>query len=176
MNKQIIDGMAMKRALTRITYEIIEENKGTEGLVLVGIKTRGEFIAKRIADQMSKLENVDVPVFGIDITGYRDDLQDDANMEETKVVDELPIDLDDKRIVLIDDVFYTGRSIRAAMDALMDLGRPQSIRVAVLIDRGHREMPIRPDFVGKNVPTASEEKVQVKMNEVDSEDSVELIK
>lgn len=176
MNKQIIDGMAMKRALTRITYEIIEQNKGTENLILVGIKTRGEFIARRIASQMAKLEGATVPVFGLDITGYRDDLQDDQTATESKVADHLPVDIDDQRIVLVDDVFFTGRTVRAAMDALMDQGRPQSISVAVLIDRGHREMPIRPDFVGKNVPTASQEKIKVNMTEVDDEDNVELIK
>ena len=176
MNKQIIDGMAMKRALTRITYELIEQNKGTENLILVGIKTRGEFIARRIASQMAKLEGATVPVFGLDITGYRDDLQDDQTATESKVAGQLPVDIDDQRIVLIDDVFFTGRTVRAAMDALMDQGRPQSISVAVLIDRGHREMPIRPDFVGKNVPTASQEKIKVNMTEVDDEDNVELIK
>lgn len=176
MKKQIIDGMAMKRALTRITYEIIEQNKGTENLILVGIKTRGEFIAQRIASQMAKLEGAEVPVFGLDITGYRDDLQGGQTATESKVAGQLPINIDDQRIVLVDDVFFTGRTVRAAMDALMDQGRPQSISVAVLIDRGHREMPIRPDFVGKNVPTASQEKIKVNMTEVDDEDNVELIK
>lgn len=176
MDKQIIDGMAMKRALTRITYEIIEQNKGTQSLILVGIKTRGEFIARRIASQMAKLEGAKVPVFALDITGYRDDLQDEQAATESKVTGKLPVDIDDQRVVLIDDVFYTGRTVRAAMDALMDQGRPQSISVAVLIDRGHREMPIRPDFVGKNVPTASHEKIKVNMTEVDGEDNVELIK
>lgn len=176
MDKQIIDGMAMKRALTRITYEIIERNKGTQGLILVGIKTRGEFIARRIANQMAKLEGAKVPVFALDITGYRDDLQGDQAAVESKVTGKLPVDIDDQRVVLVDDVFYTGRTVRAAMDALMDQGRPQSISVAVLIDRGHREMPIRPDFVGKNVPTASTEKIKVHMTEVDDEDNVKLIK
>lgn len=176
MDKQIIDGMAMKRALTRITYEIIERNKGTQGLILVGIKTRGEFIARRIANQMAKLEGAKVPVFALDITGYRDDLQGDQAAVESKVTGKLPVDIDDQRVVLVDDVFYTGRTVRAAMDALMDQGRPQSISVAILIDRGHREMPIRPDFVGKNVPTASTEKIKVHMTEVDDEDNVKLIK
>lgn len=166
----------MKRALTRITYEIIEQNRGTENLILVGIRTRGEFIARRIACQMAKLEDAEVPVFGLDITGYRDDLQDCQTGTESKVAGHLPIEIDDQRIVLVDDVFFTGRTVRAAMDALMDQGRPQSIRVAVLIDRGHREMPIRPDFVGKNVPTASQEEIKVNMTEVDDQDNVELIK
>ena len=176
MDKQIIDGMAMKRALTRITYEIIEQNKGTQNLILVGIKTRGEFIARRIASQMAKLEGTEVPVFALDITGYRDDLQDEQAATESRVTGKLPIDIDDQRVVVFDVVVYNGRTVRAAMDALMDQGRPQSISVAVLIDRGHREMPIRPDFVGKNVPTASHEKIKVNMTEVDDEDNVELIK
>lgn len=176
MEKQIIDAMAMKRALTRITYEIIEQNKGTQGLILIGIKTRGEFIARRIANQMVKLEGAQVPVVPLDISGYRDDLQDDQTATESKVDVHLPVAIDDQRVVLVDDVFYTGRTVRAAMDALMDQGRPQIISVAVLVDRGHREMPIRPDFVGKNVPTASQERVKVNMTEVDAVDNVELIK
>lgn len=176
MEKQIIDAMAMKRALTRITYEIIEQNKGTQGLILIGIKTRGEFIARRIANQMAKLEGAQVPVVPLDISGYRDDLQDDQTATESKVDVHLPVAIDDQRVVLVDDVFYTGRTVRAAMDALMDQGRPQIISVAVLVDRGHREMPIRPDFVGKNVPTASQERVKVNMTEVDAVDNVELIK
>lgn len=176
MEKQIIDAMAMKRALTRITYEIIEQNKGTQGLILIGIKTRGEFIARRIANQMAKLEGAQVPVVPLDISGYRDDLQDDQAATESKVDGHLPVAIDDQRVVLVDDVFYTGRTVRAAMDALMDQGRPQIISVAVLVDRGHREMPIRPDFVGKNVPTASQERVKVNMTEVDAVDNVELIK
>lgn len=176
MEKQIIDAMAMKRALTRITYEIIEQNKGTQGLILIGIKTRGEFIARRIANQMAKLEGAQVPVVPLDISGYRDDLQDDQTATESKVDGHLPVAIDAQRVVLVDDVFYTGRTVRAAMDALMDQGRPQIISVAVLVDRGHREMPIRPDFVGKNVPTASQERVKVNMTEVDAVDNVELIK
>ena len=176
MEKQIIDAMAMKRALTRITYEIIEQNQGTQGLILIGIKTRGEFIARRIANQMVKLEGAQVPVVPLDISGYRDDLQDDQTATESKVDVHLPVAIDDQRVVLVDDVFYTGRTVRAAMDALMDQGRPQIISVAVLVDRGHREMPIRPDFVGKNVPTASQERVKVNMTEVDAVDNVELIK
>lgn len=174
MSKQIIDAMAMKRALTRITYEIIEKNKGTSQLVLVGIKTRGEFIAQRIAEQMNKLEGATVPVGALDITGYRDDQLNQA--AQSQVQGSLPVPIDDRRVVLVDDVFYTGRTMRAAMDALMDRGRPQVIQIAVLIDRGHREMPIRPDFVGKNVPTANREAIKVNMTEIDHQDMVELIK
>lgn len=175
MAKQIWDALAMKRAITRITYEIIEKNKGTDDLVLVGIKTRGVFLAKRIHDRIQKLENVDVPVDELDITLYRDD-RHDASLKQDPVVnsDKINIDINNKNVILIDDVIYTGRTIRAAMDALMDDGRPSSIRVAVLVDRGHRELPIRADFVGKNIPTSTDEQVAVNMVEKDGKDSVEL--
>lgn len=175
MAKEIWDALAMKRALTRITYEIIEQNKGTDDLVLVGIKTRGVYLAKRIHDRIQKLEGVDVPVGELDITLYRDD-RHDASLKQDPVVnsDQVDVNIDDKRVVLVDDVIYTGRTIRAAMDALMHVGRPSSIRVAVLVDRGHRELPIRADFVGKNIPTSADEQVAVKVIEKDGKDSVEL--
>ena len=173
MAKEIQDALAMKRALTRITYEIIEQNKGTDDLVLVGIKTRGVYLADRIHDRIQKLEGVDVPVGELDITLYRDD-RHDASLKQDPVVnsDQVSVDIDDKHVVLIDDVIYTGRTIRAAMDALMHVGR--SIRVAVLVDRGHRELPIRADFVGKNIPTSADEQVAVNVVEKDGKDSVEL--
>lgn len=176
MAKQIWDALAMKRALTRITYEIIEQNKGTDNLVLIGIKTRGVYLAKRIHDRIQKLENVDVPIDELDITLYRDD-RHDASLKQDPVVnsEEIGVDINDKNVVLIDDVIYTGRTIRAAMDALMDQGRPSSIAVAVLVDRGHRELPIRADFVGKNIPTSNDEQVAVKVKEIDDQDSVELM-
>ena len=175
MAKEIWDALAMKRALTRITYEIIEQNKGTDDLVLVGIKTRGVYLAKRIHDRIQKLEGVDVPVGELDITLYRDD-RHDTSLKQDPVVnsDQVGVNIDDKHVVLIDDVIYTGRTIRAAMDALMHVGRPSSIRVAVLVDRGHRELPIRADFVGKNIPTSADEQVAVKVIEKDGKDSVEL--
>lgn len=175
MAKEIWDALAMKRALTRITYEIIEHNKGTEDLVLVGIKTRGVYLAQRIHDRIQKLEGVDVPFDQLDITLYRDD-RHDASLKQDPVVnsDELGVNITDKHVILVDDVIYTGRTIRAAMDALMDMGRPSSISVAVLVDRGHRELPIRADFVGKNIPTSSNEQVAVKVEEIDQKDSVEL--
>ncbi len=175
MAKQIWDALAMKRALTRITYEIIEQNKGTDNLVLIGIKTRGVYLAKRIHDRIQKLENVDVPIDELDITLYRDD-RHDASLKQDPVVNSNQIDVDitDKKVILIDDVIYTGRTIRAAMDALMDDGRPSSIKVAVLVDRGHRELPIRADFVGKSIPTSTDEQVAVNMVEKDGKDSVEL--
>lgn len=175
MAKEIWDALAMKRALTRITYEIIEQNKGTDDLVLVGIKTRGVYLAKRIHDRIQKLEGVDVPVGELDITLYRDD-RHDASLKQDPVVnsDQVDVNIDDKHVVLVDDVIYTGRTIRAAMDALMHVGRPSSIRVAVLVDRGHRELPIRADFVGKNIPTATSEKIRVNMKEFDGQDGIEI--
>ncbi|WEV70382.1 bifunctional pyr operon transcriptional regulator/uracil phosphoribosyltransferase PyrR [Lactobacillus sp. ESL0785] len=175
MAKEIWDALAMKRALTRITYEIIERNKGTENLVLVGIKTRGVYLAKRIHDRIQKLEGVDVPLGQLDITLYRDD-RHDATLKQDPVVNsnKVGVAIADQHVVLVDDVIYTGRTIRAAMDALMDIGRPSSIAVAVLVDRGHRELPIRADFVGKNIPTSSQEQVAVNVEEVDGQDSVEL--
>lgn len=174
MEKTIADNLTIQRSLTRITYEIIEKNKGVNNLVLVGIKTRGEFLASRIAKQMAKLEGAKVPVCAIDISAYRDDqpLKDD----NASLDDQLPTEIADHHIVLIDDVFYTGRTMRAAMDAIMDQGRPERISIAVLVDRGHREMPIRPDFVGKNIPTANDEQVKVNLTEVDDHDSIDLIK
>ena len=165
----------MKRALTRITYEIIEQNKGTDDLVLVGIKTRGVYLANRIHDRIQKLEGVDVPVGELDITLYRDD-RHDASLKQDPVVnsDQVGVNIDDKHVVLIDDVIYTGRTIRAAMDALMHVGRPSSIRVAVLVDRGHRELPIRADFVGKNIPTSKNEMVGVLIPPCDEELAVDL--
>ncbi|WEV50526.1 bifunctional pyr operon transcriptional regulator/uracil phosphoribosyltransferase PyrR [Lactobacillus sp. ESL0731] len=175
MAKEIWDALAMKRALTRITYEIIERNKGTENLVLVGIKTRGVYLAKRIHDRIKKLEGVDVPLGELDITLYRDD-RHDATLKQDPVVNsnKVGVEIVNQHVVLVDDVIYTGRTIRAAMDALMDIGRPSSIAVAVLVDRGHRELPIRADFVGKNIPTSSKEQVAVNVEEVDGQDSVAL--
>lgn len=175
MAKQIWDEAAMNRALTRITYEIIERNKGTENLVLVGIKTRGVYLAQRIHDRIEKLEGVDVPLGELDITLYRDD-RHDASLKQDPVInsEKIGVNIDDKHVVLVDDVIYTGRTIRAAMDALMDQGRPSSIAVAVLVDRGHRELPIRADFVGKNIPTSMDEQVAVEVKEIDKQDSVKL--
>lgn len=175
MAKELWDAQAMKRALTRITYEIIERNKGTDDLVLVGIKTRGVYLAQRIHDRIRKLEGVDVPIGQLDITLYRDD-RHDASLKQDPVVNSgnVGVDVNDKHVVLVDDVIYTGRTIRAAMDALMHAGRPSWIRVAVLVDRGHRELPIRADFVGKNIPTSANEQVAVNVVEKDGKDSVEL--
>ena len=154
--------------MTRITYEIIEKNKGINNLVIVGIKTRGVYIAQRIAERLQQLENAEIPVAELDISTYRDDATD----RSTKAV--LDTNIDGKRVILVDDVLYTGRTIRAALDALMDNGRPAVVNLAVLVDRGHRELPIRADFVGKNIPTAAAERINVNVEEVDGVDSVEI--
>lgn len=170
MTKEIIDGITMQRALTRITYEIIERNKGIDNLVLIGIKTRGVFIAHRIESRLKQLEGITVPVAELDITPFRDDKDTLAENRNPN----LGIDITDKNVILIDDVLYTGRTIRAAMDAIILAGRPKKISLAVLVDRGHRELPIRADFVGKNIPTSKKEKISVSMSEIDNEDKIEI--
>jgi len=169
----ILTADEVRRALTRIAHEIIERNKGAENLALIGVHTRGIPLARRLAEKLSTLEGVDVPTGMLDITLYRDDLSEVAQqpiIRETQV----PFDLRDRRVILVDDVLYTGRTVRAALDALIDLGRPAGIQLAVLVDRGHRELPIRADYVGKNLPTAASEVVKVKLQETDDVDSVEL--
>lgn len=171
--KILLDEAAINRALTRIAHEIIEANKGATDMVLVGIETRGVPIAHRLAEKIKMIENVEVPVEMVNITFYRDDLEkrfDQPIMEDSK----LNTVINDKSIVLVDDVIYTGRTVRAAMDALMDVGRPSHIKLAALIDRGHREVPIRPDFVGKNIPTSKKEIVRVHIEEIDGENIVLL--
>lgn len=175
MAKEIWDKLAMKQALVRITYEIIERNKGVEDLVLVGIKTRGVYLARRMRDRLKEVEKVDVPVGELDITPYRDDRKNDFSQEKIPDLEPMDLDITNKNVVLVDDVLYTGRTIRAAMDALIANGRPKSISVAVLVDRGHRELPIKADFVGKNIPTSLNEQVSVNVSEIDGVDSIELI-
>lgn len=175
MAKEIWDKLAMKRALVRITYEIIERNKGVEDLVLVGIKTRGVYLARRMRYRLKEVEKVDVPVGELDITPYRDDRKNDFSQEKIPDLEPMDLDITNKNVVLVDDVLYTGRTIRAAMDALIANGRPKSISVAVLVDRGHRELPIKADFVGKNIPTSLNEQVSVNVSEIDGVDSIELI-
>lgn len=172
--KEVVDAVTMKRALTRITYEIIERNRGIDNLVLVGIKTRGIYIAQRIAERLKQLEGVEVPVGELDITLYRDDkkTEDDAEIHSS----DIPTAIDGKEVILIDDVLFTGRTIRAALDAIMDIGRPKRISLAVLVDRGHRELPIRADFVGKNIPTALSEEIIVEMEESDGSDRIMINK
>ena len=168
---RIMDVDDMNRATMRIAHEIVEANKGTEDLVLVGIRRRGVPLAQRIARAISEFEGKEVPVGTLDITLYRDDLQLVAKQPVLRKT-ELPFDVEDKVVVLIDDVLYTGRTIRAAMDEIIDFGRPKAIRLAVMIDRGHRELPIRADYVGKNVPTSGREIISVKLSEQDGEDGV----
>jgi pyrimidine operon attenuation protein / uracil phosphoribosyltransferase len=171
----VLDQPAIRRALTRIAHEIIERNKGIQDCVLVGIKTRGIHLAERLANRIEEIEGAKIPVGEIDITLYRDDLTVKTENEEPEVKgSDLPVDVTNKKVILIDDVLFTGRTVRAALDALMDLGRPSSIQLAVLVDRGHRELPIRADFVGKNIPTSSSEKIVVELNEVDEEDQVTI--
>jgi pyrimidine operon attenuation protein/uracil phosphoribosyltransferase len=171
---KILDQKNFERTLIRLAHEILEKNKGAENLVLVGIRTRGEFLAKRIAKKIEEIEHRDISVGLLDITLYRDDLRDKLSQPILRGTD-IPFDVSGRDIILIDDVLFTGRTIRAALDELVDMGRPASIQLAVLIDRGHRELPIRADFVGKNIPTSANEKVKVSMKEVDGEDGVNLI-
>lgn len=170
----IMDSQAMTRAVTRIAHEIIEKNRGINQCILVGIKTRGAVLAKRLAQKIEQIEGAPIKMGELDITLYRDDLQpkhqDEAFVQQVNIEHNVK----DQKVILVDDVLYTGRTVRAALDAVMDLGRPASIQLAVLVDRGHRELPIRPDFVGKNIPTSSEERVVVSMNETDGTDGVAI--
>lgn len=170
---EIMDEKALDRALTRISHEIIERNKGTEDIALIGIKTRGVLLAQRLASKIKSIEGNEVPVGILDITNYRDDIKKDINTSE-KSETTVEFSISGKRVILVDDVLYTGRTVRAAMDAVVDLGRPMNIQLAVLIDRGHRELPIRADFVGKNVPTSRSEIVIVMVKEIDKKDGVLL--
>lgn len=174
-SKLILDEQAIRRALTRISHEMIEKNQGIDDVILVGIKTRGIYLARRLAERIQQIEGSPVAVGEIDITLYRDDLTKitDDNEPEIKGTN-IPVNVADKNVILVDDVLYTGRTVRAALDALIDLGRPARIQLAVLVDRGHRELPIRPDFIGKNVPTSKDEIIVVETNEVDAHDKVSI--
>jgi pyrimidine operon attenuation protein/uracil phosphoribosyltransferase len=173
--KVIMTPQDIRRSLARIAHEIIERNKTTENLVLVGMRTRGVPLANRLETNMESLEGLAIPVGALDISFYRDDI---ASLDEKPTVQrtDIPVSIDGKSVVLVDDVLYTGRSIRAAMDALIDLGRPLSIQLAVLVDRGHRELPIRADYVGKNMPSARDEEIKVRLVETDGTDAVVIIK
>jgi pyrimidine operon attenuation protein/uracil phosphoribosyltransferase len=171
----VLDEQAIRRALTRVAHEIIERNKGVERIVLIGIKTRGIFLAERLAARIKEIEGTGVPVGELDITLYRDDLTKKTNDQEPLVKgSDIPHDITNKIVILVDDVLYTGRTVRAALDALVDIGRPASVQLAVLVDRGHRELPIRADYVGKNIPTSSSEKIVVQLAEVDKHDTVSI--
>ena len=174
---ELLDGPSMNRALTRIAHEIIERNKGIDQCILVGIKTRGAFLARRLAERIEKIEGKPIRTGELDITLYRDDLStkqvnDEAQVQQVDINDKV----DNQKIILVDDVLYTGRTVRAALDAVMDLGRPSQIQLAVLIDRGHRELPIRADYVGKNIPTSGQERIVVNLVEVDGQDIVTIHK
>jgi len=174
MKTIVLDADALRRTVNRLSHEVVEKNKGVQNVVLVGIRTRGEFLAHRVAKKIDEIENINVQVGVLDITLYRDDLRGRLDQPELKST-EILFDIRGKIIVLIDDVLFTGRTIRSALNALMDLGRPSEIQLLVLVDRGHRELPIKADFVGKNVPTARDQEVQVSMTEADEEDAVYLI-
>jgi pyrimidine operon attenuation protein/uracil phosphoribosyltransferase len=169
----LLDASEIRRAVTRIAHEILERNKGAGELALVGIAARGDDLARRLANELRRIEGAEVPVGTLDITFYRDDIGMRAEAPEVHLTD-IPFDVTDKTVVLVDDVLFTGRTIRAAMDAVVDYGRPQAIQLAVLVDRGHRELPIRADFVGKNVPTRADELVRVLLDETDGQDAVEV--
>src|SRR5207248_3426533 len=171
--KQLLSADDIRRAIARLAHEVVERNAGVESLVLVGLRTRGIPLARRLQQRIAEFEDATVPLGELDITLYRDDLHQRA--PRTLSPTSIPVGIDDKTVVLVDDVLYTGRTIRAALDALIDLGRPKAIQLVCLVDRGHRELPIRPDYVGKNVPTSRHEKVAVRLDEVDGVDEVVLI-
>jgi len=170
----ILDKTGIDRALTRVAHEILEKNKGAKDLVLVGIQRGGVHLARRLSEKIREIEKIEVPVGSLDITMYRDDLTTRKSQPVPQATD-IPFDIQDKVMVLVDDVIYTGRTIRAALNSIMDYGRPQRIQLAVLVDRGHRELPIRADFVGKNLPTASREKVDVMLAEDGGDEKVVIL-
>lgn len=174
MDNVLLSAEDIKRAITRIAHEILEKNRGSENLAIVGIRTRGVYVAQRLIKKLNEIENIDLPLGILDITLYRDDIGTGLQNPELKETD-IPFPIDGMKIILCDDVLFTGRTIRAAIDALMDFGRPACVQLAVIIDRGHRELPIRPDFVGKNIPTSRQMKVKVSLVEEDKKDQVTII-
>lgn len=171
---KIMDSRKIKRSFHRMTHEIIERNRDLENLVIVGVRTRGVFVANRIAGLIREFEGIDIPVGVLDITLYRDDFSDPSEQHIVKKT-EIDFSIDKKDVLLVDDVLFTGRTIRAAMDSLIDLGRPKSIQLLVFIDRGHRELPIRADYVGKFLPTSRRERVRLQMKEIDNKDEVRIV-
>lgn len=171
----VLDEQAIGRALTRIAHQIIEKNKGIDDCILVGIRTRGIYLANRLAAKIEEIEGKAIAVGELDITLYRDDLTKKTDNQEPLVKgSDIPVGINNKKVILVDDVLYTGRTVRAGLDALMDIGRPAVIQLAVLVDRGHRELPIRADYVGKNIPTSSDEKIVVELADVDQVDQVSI--
>ena len=171
---KVVDSEGLDRILTRIAHEILEKNKGSRDLVLMGMRTRGEFLARRIQNKLKTIDGADLPLGVLDVTLYRDDFRMRIKQPEVSLSD-ITFDINEKYIILVDDVLYTGRTVRSAMNAIMDLGRPASIQLCILVDRGHRELPIRADYVGKNIPTSHNEEIKVRMTEVDEEDAIYLI-
>ncbi|MCG6913913.1 bifunctional pyr operon transcriptional regulator/uracil phosphoribosyltransferase PyrR [bacterium BMS3Abin03] len=171
---KVVDKLGLDRILTRISHEILEKNKGSENLVLMGMRTRGEFLAARIAKKIKQIDEIELPLGILDVTLYRDDFRTSLKQPQVSVSN-ITFDINGKDIILIDDVLFTGRTVRSALNALMDFGRPASIQLFILIDRGHRELPIRADYVGKNIPTSVYQEIKVKMEEIDGEDSIYLV-
>ncbi len=174
IKKELADEAGVLRTITRLAHEIIERNRGTEKLAIVGIRTRGAVVAERIHKKINEIEGADIPLGILDATLYRDDFRIAFKQPKVQITD-IPFDIDDINLILVDDVLFTGRTARAALDALMDFGRPRRIQLAVLVDRGHRELPIKADFVGKNIPTSMGEEVRVKMKEIDERDAILLV-
>jgi pyrimidine operon attenuation protein / uracil phosphoribosyltransferase len=171
---KIIDKLGLQRIITRISHEILERNKGSKNLVLMGMRTRGEFLAKRIFDKIKEVDNTELPFGVLDVTLYRDDFR--TRLKQPQVsVSNFTFDINEKNVILVDDVLYTGRTVRSALNALMEFGRPNTIQLFALVDRGHRELPIKADYVGKNIPTSINEEVRVKMKEIDGEDAIYLV-
>lgn len=168
--KEILDAIGMRRSLTRIAHEIIEHNKGVEDLVFVGIKTRGEILAKRLSEMIEHIEDCQVPCYALDVSHWRDD------REEAYPIPDLEMPVKNKKVILVDDVLFKGRTVRAAMDAIMHFGRATEIQLAVLVDRGHRELPIRADYIGKNIPSSLQEVIRVKVKEIDDLDGIYISK
>lgn len=171
---KIIDEDGLSRIITRMSHEILEKNKGSQNLVLMGMKTRGEFLANRIFLKIKEIEKIELPLGVLDVTLYRDDFRTRLKQPEVSVSN-ITFDINDKDVIIIDDVLYTGRTVRSALNALMDFGRPRSIQLCVLVDRGHRELPIRADYIGKNIPTSNHEEIKVRMKEIDGEDAIYLL-
>lgn len=171
---KVADKQGLDRILTRISHEILEKNRGSDNIVLIGMRTRGEFLAKRILSIIKRIDNEELPLGILDVTLYRDDFRTSLKQPEVSVSD-ISFDINEKDVILIDDVLYTGRTVRSALNALMDYGRPSSIQLCILIDRGHRELPIRADYVGKNIPTSQNQEIKVKMDEIDGEDAIYII-
>ncbi len=174
IKSKIMDDQDLGRTIARLTHEILEKNKGHENIVVIGMRTRGVYLAERIAKKLKEDENKEVPLGILDITLYRDDFRTALKQPKVQITD-IPFSIDNKNVILVDDVLYTGRTVRAALDALMDFGRPASIQLAILVDRGHRELPIKADFIGKNVPTSYGEEIRVHMKEIDEDDGVFLV-